>query len=147
MIQLELFDELQTLFNKIILPKSVYDELSVIQTQKEKIDNCSWITVKRSRSFNQNHELLNMLDLGETEAVLLTIEMSADLLIIDEKKGRAIATEKGLKIIGLIGILILLKRNGTIESLKPAIHKLTNEIGFRLSENLIKKVLEAVNEA
>jgi len=51
--------------------------------------------------------LLKQLDPGEAESKVLSIEMEAEMLLIDEKKGRRIATEYGLKISGLIGVLII----------------------------------------
>ena len=58
------------------------------------------------------------LDYGESQAIILANEISADYLIIDEKKARKIAQISGLKIIGTIGLLQKAKDIGIIRENK-----------------------------
>lgn len=60
-------------------------------------------------------------------------------------KGRGIAEKLGIKIIGVLGILIQAKKERKIEMVKPYILKLI-DVGFRLNKKLINKVLKALNE-
>lgn len=46
------------------------------------------------------------MDQGESESIVLTDELSADVLLMDEAKGRAVSSQMGLKIMGTIGILM-----------------------------------------
>ena len=43
---------------------------------------------------------------GESEAIILTDELSADVLLMDEAKGRAVSFQMGLKVMGTIGVLM-----------------------------------------
>mgnify|MGYP001767929126 CR=1 FL=1 len=46
------------------------------------------------------------LDGGESEAIALAIELSADLILIDERKGTEAARRLGLTTIGVLGVLL-----------------------------------------
>ena len=58
--------------------------------------------------------LSSALDPGETEAIALAEKMGADLLLIDERKGRTEAIRRGLKTTGLLGVLLEAKKSRTI---------------------------------
>ena len=90
--------------------------------------------------------MITTLDPGEAEAIVLAIELKADALLIDEKKGRKIAQEYGIVITGLLGILIDSKAENLIQEVKPILDRLIFEIGFRISPKLYQDILEKVNE-
>lgn len=46
-----------------------------------------------------------MLHRGEREAILLAEEIEADLIILDEKVARAVAFQRGLRVVGTLGTL------------------------------------------
>ena len=76
------------------------------------------------------------LDPGEAEAISIAWQNRNDsLLLIDEKQGRAIAASLGLRMRGLLGLLMeghrrqFLEFDSALANLKP--------LGFRLSEQLI----------
>ena len=51
-------------------------------------------------------ELVATLDLGEREAIQLALERKADVLVVDEWKGRAVARSRALPLIGgALGVL------------------------------------------
>lgn len=103
---------LQKLFQEIYIPESVYDELTQnlkYISESEIIKNSKFIKKESIKDY-QAVSLLKRatgLDLGESEAIILSDEKKADLLIIDEVKGRMVAKSMGLRIMGTIGILTL----------------------------------------
>jgi predicted nucleic acid-binding protein len=88
--------------------------------------------------------LKNVLDLGESEAIALALELGLPL-IIDEKKGRKIALREGIKIIGLLGIVYLNIKKGNINE-KEAKDFLKDAIanGYRISTRLIDEMFTSL---
>lgn len=71
------------------------------------------------------------LGAGETSSVLLAKEIGADLVLMDEWKGRRLAKELGLAVAGCVGILEELYRRGEIEDLRQAYEELLRQ-GIRI---------------
>lgn len=88
-----------------------------------------------------------IIDVGEAEAIRLAVELKADLLLMDERRGRALATTYGLNMIGLLGLLLQAKQNSLIASVKGPMDQLINIADFRVSRHLYSTVLQAAGEA
>jgi len=102
---------LEKLFGQVLIPQAVFDELTADERFKNEADQIrqrQFIKVKAV----QNPESASILkratglDQGESEAIILTDELHADVLLMDEAKGRAVSFQMGLKIMGTIGILL-----------------------------------------
>ncbi|MBO1347940.1 MAG: DUF3368 domain-containing protein [Hormoscilla sp. GUM202] len=66
---------------------------------------------------------------------------------MDERLGRTAAMGVGLKVIGVLGILIAAKRNNLIQEVKPLLDDLIDRVGFWVDEQLYTEVLQAVGES
>ena len=146
LIQIDELLLLKELFGEVIIPEKVKEELSQISGQLSIIESTDWIKVRRITNQNLYNEIEENLDSGETESIVLAIELQADILLIDEKKGRRIAEKYGLRITGLLGILIEAKEENIIKEVKPMLDRLIYEIGFRISPRLYQEILKKVNE-
>lgn len=73
-------------------------------------------------------------------------QLQADLLLIDERRGRAEAQRLNIRITGLLGILVEAKRKGLIVSVKPLMDKLIADSTFRVSSKLYELILTMVQE-
>jgi len=141
-------DLLKYFFDEIIVPEAVYNECVIEGKDKEdakKIDKADWIKVAIITDKNLKKALTMVLDGGEAEAIVLALEESADLILLDDYEAREVARNCGLNITGIVGILIRAKYKGKIASLKDMLEKL-KETGFRLSENLYTKTLREGGE-
>jgi predicted nucleic acid-binding protein len=85
------------------------------------------------------------LDQGEAEVLALAEEREARLTIIDEKKARRYAERMGLSLTGTLGVLLLAKEAGLIESVTAWMSKL-QEAGLFLSPGLVRETLKIAGE-
>jgi predicted nucleic acid-binding protein len=137
---------IKQMYGQIIIPQAVYDELGAFSNQKQIVDDASWIKIRRIKNTKLVGNLRETLDQGEAEAIVLALETKSALLVIDELKGRIVAREYGLKIIGILGVLINAKKRGLIPSVKIYMDQLINVVGFHVSRRLYTKVLQSVGE-
>lgn len=91
-------------------------------------------------------DLLATLHLGEAEAIVLAGEVHADLILLDEARGRATAAQRGLVVMGALGTLLRAKRKGLLDEVKPLIGRLERELGFFISPALREDVLRQAGE-
>lgn len=103
---------LEKLFGKVLIPQAVFDELTVderFKLEAEQIMSNKFVSVKPVSNVASVSILKRAtgLDQGESEAIVLTDELKADLLLMDEAKGRTVSNQMGLKIMGTIGILMV----------------------------------------
>ena len=140
---------LQQIYPKVIIPPTVHLELLRLSTITEEITSLitlGWLEIQSVTDQLMLQTLSNSLDPGEAAAITLAIELSADRLLIDERIGRRVAVQYGLKIRGIIGILSNAKTIGLIPELQPLLDKLINQAGFRVSSQLYQQTLRDVNE-
>ena len=111
MIKIKRLDLLEELFGSIVIPEAVFNELTDNNIYKDEADciiKADFIKRKPVADKRAVNILKNvaMLDDGESEAIVLFDELNADLLIIDERKGRTAAENLKIPLTGTIGILL-----------------------------------------
>ena len=134
LLKVKLLLIIKGLYGQILVPQAVYDELAMLSAQKKIIDSHKWIKIVTIHNQVLYEKLRENLDRGESEAIVLALEQDSDFLIIDEAKGRKIARSYGIRIIGLLGILVLAKEEGLILYVKPYLNELRDKMGIRVSD-------------
>ena len=143
-------DILPQLFGQVMIPAAVAAEINA-KSQAAEI-SAPWLQVVNVRNASLANELMrfsqdrNKLDKGESEAIVLAIEVDATYLLIDERRGRKTAVRFGLKIIGVLGVLALAKKEGLLPEIRAAMDDLI-KAGFRISDSLYRIVLEEAGES
>jgi predicted nucleic acid-binding protein len=83
---------------------------------------------------------------GEAEAIALALEMKADWLLIDEREGRAMARQLGMRVTGVLGVSLRGKKMGHLEAIKPEIDALRAKAHFFIAPDLERAVLSLADE-
>ena len=141
---------LRELYNELIIPEAVWHEVVVEgagQPGAEEVKAADWIKTQSVANRDFKRALRQELDAGEAEAIVLALEIGAELLLMDERLAREVAWHFGLRYTGLIGILIEAKRKGRVSAIKPYLDSLRNIAGFRVSNELYLRVLQDEKEA
>ena len=143
------FDFLRQLFDEIYIPRAVYDEAVVagreIGGAKREVSTATWIHTVEVEDRLAVEVLLDELDLGEAEAIVLARELDADWVLMDEKKGRRKLTQLGMLKIGTVGILLKAKQVGLLSVVHPELESLRQR-GFSISQTVIDAVLKQAGE-
>lgn len=90
--------------------------------------------------------LMQTLGPGESEVIALATEDRRLTALLDESDARHAAAVYGLKVTGVVGILLRAKREGRIPSLKAELDRLRTEGAFWLRDQVYRAALEAVQE-
>ncbi|MDO7876573.1 DUF3368 domain-containing protein [Hymenobacter sp. ASUV-10] len=105
----------------------------------------AWLRVTAVQNPRQVQLLALTLDRGEASAIALALEQPDSLLIIDERRGRAVAQQLQLDTTGTLGILLRAKQKGHVAALRPLLEAIA-ATNFRLSAALMQTVLKQAGE-
>jgi predicted nucleic acid-binding protein len=135
--KLKLMHILKDLYAEVIVPESVYYEFAQ--------DLPPWIHMTSSQNTSLVLVLREKLGYGESEVIALGVEKKDFILVLDDRKARQTARRLGLKITGLLGILVKAKKRKKIASIKPLLELLDCE-NFRISQELKDEILKLAGE-
>jgi len=130
---------LPELFERILIPEAVREELQSARAP-EPITRFlaaapAWLETRRVSEIDPK---LQHLDAGEREAIALALATSADLALLDERKGRQSARERGLAVSGTLGVLDPAARRNLV-SISDALERL-HGTSFRASPRVIREI-------
>ena len=134
--KIQKLDILKDLFNDVQITPEVASEFG---------DFPKWIKIHHYSNIDKYKEFEAILGKGEASAIALALEIDNPLLLIDEKKGRKIAKENSISIIGSLGIVLLAKQKGKITSAKEVL-ELIQKTDFRISNSIINFILKESGE-
>ena len=106
---LDRLDLLPQLFEEIIVPQAVYEEVVVSGAGKPgagALAAAEWLRVIAPEETATIEPLLLGLDAGEMEVLLLARQLKPDWVIIDERLARSVAFAMDMQVKGTLGILL-----------------------------------------
>ena len=135
-------DLLPRLFGTVLVPEAVHHELchpaapSVVREWAAALP--VWVQVTPVDPIDD--ATLQSLGAGERAAITLALSLHANLILIDERKGTAVALGKGLDVTGTLGVLGLAARRGLVD-LADAFARL-KRTNFRYRQEVMDMLLD-----
>ena len=143
--QIGRFELLSTLYEEIVVPPAVKRELEEAAHLHENLD-WSLLRVVKPKSLKEVSSLAVSLDIGEAEAIVIASELRADLLLIDEADGRAVARRMGIQYTGLLGVLLEAKTRDLLPAVSPELDRLQETTNVRIRLEVRREVLRLAGE-
>jgi predicted nucleic acid-binding protein len=140
-----LLDLLPQLYGDIWVPEVVLAEyVAKANVSDPQLDTLPWLQTKHG-SIEQSLRAIRGLGLGEAAAISLAISSAARITLLDDRLGRRIAIERGLPIVGSLGVLLRAKREGIIPMVEPIVNAMIGQ-GRYISANLRNRLLRDAGE-
>jgi predicted nucleic acid-binding protein len=133
---------LHALYGRVLIPESVADELNQPHTPdivRQWISQPpTWLEIVAT-PHNADPLMLTFLDRGERDAILVALELKADLLLMDDREGVEEAVRLGLVVTGTLGVLDRAAEKGLVD-LADTFRRLRTT-NFRVSPALLDRIL------
>jgi predicted nucleic acid-binding protein len=135
------------LAHEVWIPDVVWEELTLKSGAQPEIPT---LVALFSSCVRQSDEAIRkvfqtQVDAGEAAALALAIHQPHALLLMDDRRGRLLAANQGLRCTGTLGLLLRAKRQGHVKALSPLIQSLRLH-GMFLSAELENEALHAAGE-
>jgi len=140
---------LPELFARVTAPNMVREEIDSLRLRDQRFrsaDTANAAVFATVRDASRVALLSLHLDPGEAEAIALALELRADLILLDERRATRAARQLGLRTLGLLGVLLLAKRKGLIDQVRPLLDRLETDAGFWIARDLRQQVCRAAEE-
>ncbi len=138
-------DLLRRIVDHVFIPTAVWDEVAgaINRAGADEVQRATWIEVRTPAKVGG--DLTALLDHGEAQTIALAEELDASEALLDERAARALASARGLKVIGSAGLLVRAKERGLIEAVGPYIERMRVQ-GVRFSDRFVRALLIQVGE-
>jgi uncharacterized protein len=137
-------------FDQIIVPEAVYQELLELENEGIPIRQVllqPTFSIQKPKDQIKINQLRQKLDLGESEAIALALELNITKLLIDERRGYAAAEAEGLHPVGLLGVIVQLKKAGLVARVTDLMDELLEKAGFYIGPDVYAKIQELAGES
>lgn len=140
-----LLDLLPALYQAIQIPEAVYTEYQQGRLRfpgSPDLAELPWLSVHATAP---DPLILSTLDAGEAEAIALARAVHARLILLDERRGRAVAARLGLPVAGSLAVLLQAKQQGLVPLVAPVLDQMIAQ-GRRIGPLLRAQVLASAGE-
>ncbi|MCK0506045.1 DUF3368 domain-containing protein [Aromatoleum anaerobium] len=146
--RLELLRLLPSHFDEVLVPDEVFAECTIqpqrlgaraiLAARESGLFEC--VAVTGTAQFAADH----LLGRGEAAALILARDRACPALV-DERKGRRVAQQLGIPVVGTVGILLAARQAGNVDALSPLFDALA-AFGYRVPADLMREALRRAGE-
>ena len=148
--KLGIIEAASDLFDRIDIPSSVYSEIrrkpDASAEAVADLINGKRISVLKAENERFVNALSRRLGIGEAEAIALSIETGADLVILDDHTARAEAMRLGLSVKGTLGIVRRLIENGEFQRDLEELFINLKAMEFRIKAELFWEIFSGIDQ-
>jgi uncharacterized protein len=140
---------LEAIYGTVVISEVVARELATAKNARiQAVLSVSWVQVQvpTEGAIATIQQQGQQLDLGDTHTLALALQINADEVLINERRGRQVAEDLGLSVIGIVGIVLVAKQRALIPSVRRVMDTLVELAGFRINHQLYQKILKFVDE-
>lgn len=137
LLNIDRLDLLRSVYGIVLVTPEVAHEVSIPLPQ--------WVEVRAAVKAAHEYPWRREVDLGESSAIALALEIPDAILILDDLAARRVAKRLGLAITGTVGLLVEAKKSGRLPSIKPVLEEL-QKVSFRLSDEVVAMALRSAGE-
>lgn len=144
-------DLLPLFFTKVYLPQAVHQEI-LRGTQRPGIAELretadSWLVLVESEPALT--DIPPVLGAGEREVLSIAVRFTRSntpiVALLDDLLARRWAQQRGISVLGTLGILKMARETGAVHQLEPLLKQLA-ETGFRMKRDLYTRLMRQVGE-
>lgn len=141
LVKLKLIQHLTSMFEELIIPKGVKNEIVRYKDNAQK-----WVYEKGEIYIENVTNIPNYisawdLGLGESEVIAFAKENNDFIAALDDKAARNCAYSLNVRVIGTIGLVLLMNKQNLITDAESKLKELRN-IGFRINDDLFNHAVE-----
>ena len=131
-----------------VVPEGVAKEVETKRPIGQHLADLEHSSSVTRESVGRIHPLVAAWDLGTGESEVLSLAMergSQARAVLDDLQARKCAKLLNLGLIGSVGLVVMAKRVGIINDVKPQINRLI-EVGLRIDPDLLRGVYQKIGE-
>jgi len=144
--KLNVLDQALKLFSKVIVPACVQEEIlqkeDIASKKLKSLLKSNNVVVIQAKNLRMVEALCKKLGRGESEAIVLAMEQSADLVTLDDHVARVEAARIGLNVKGTLGIIRRLMDLGIIQYELEKLYRDLSEMRFRVKRSIFDEIFK-----
>ena len=144
--KLGLLKQALELFDRVLLPSSVKEEISARKDEAyealQEAQGVEQVEIVTTSNVRFVAGLRKRLGKGEAEAIVISLEKNADLVVLDDHTARLEARRLGLQVKGTLGIIRRMMELGIVNIEVNELYERLQKMGFRIKKDLFWEIFK-----